>query len=63
MGVSTVPLLMVLRRLERNWEDGSMGSESLENKCEDLCSNLQHPCKKSGVITHSSSPGAEGGRD
>lgn len=25
MEVSTMPLLMVLRRLERNWEDGSMG--------------------------------------
>lgn len=25
LGVNTVPLLMVLRRLERNWEDGSMG--------------------------------------
>lgn len=30
----------------------------LAGQHEDLRSNLQHACKKAGVVTHSSSPGA-----
>lgn len=51
MGVGTVPLLMVLRRLERNWEDSSMGkrpcSASMKTSVQ-----IPSPHVKSQRLTH-----------
>jgi hypothetical protein len=51
MGVSTVPLLVVLRRLERNWEDGSMGKSPCSASVKS-CVQIPNTHVKSQLSSH-----------